>query len=1116
MDIKRFNLKNKILSLIILALVLMLNGLALFGIGTSKLLANSIIEFTDLNNGDFTSTSSSKKPATPNNWNLTDDLPENVKAGVISLNETVFEENKEDYNLDSAPTKYSNITTSDSNILMLNARTGVANIGYKSNTFTFEKGSYYSISVWAYSQTQNNAYGSIALTGNDALTSKVNSVKVATLGTWQEYQFYVKTNSINSLENLTLELWLGDSNGSQSTGATGAIFYDNIQINQLTAETYQRLYQASQDAKSNVIEIDLQSQTEDIINNADFESTTLSGWTAVSNNNSNIDDSNNINGVYAIDDINDKYAKEVLKVNEAPTNGNTYNNKKALLINNSASKESIGYESDAFTLEENSIYKLSVWSKSNIEEGTAQIVLAEQPYKQEDKNYDKFNENLKSFSLNLSSSTNDLTNDWIEYSMFITTRSYTPISNNDYNFSLKLQLWVGTESSPAKGYAFFDNITLTKINSAELAKATSNSTNNTKANFMDLTDGEIVDGGFNQIEIADVSTSYPYAPSKWTLTSTNTDTYNQLNGIINTNSTKFSAFKAQLEADINSSKKSPLANSVINPILNSSYPDNNILMIGNLTDNYQQYESQSISLKADSYYSLSVDVLTYNLNKATAGIRLISDDIVASEILKITTNGNWENYKLLIKTGSTDTTATLQLSLGINQEGSGYAYFDNAVLSTLTEEQYNDGEVTCKEFRKVNLANDDFTNTSYSVNQSTGLYDANGWTFSTIETDYSELNYGIVDTSKTAGYTTPDDASSKNIMMLNIVNSNSYLSYSSKKLYEISQDSYYEISIYVKTNNISHYSEEDGEYGASFLVTGDNKTFNGFKGIDTNGEWKKYSIFVNSSDKTDYTLILALGNSTDFVSGEVQFSTLLVNKIEETAYTEGVKVLEDKNAPDNVMAIGNTDIVTEDDGDDETDDNGFVFDFNLISGLITALAILIALIGFGIRKIHYKKPVKIGKGDYDRTLLLKKVQEHEQKMASHNNKLEELRQQLEQIKQEIIDAKASYKAEVNSIEDSFKQEITTLEQETATDVERQNEIAMLKQQAKDNRQAVKLEKKHAYNEKRKALLEKYNLIEKEIELLYQEELELIKEYKLYKKQVKAKRLEIKEARKNKN
>ena len=1091
------NFKNGIIAIILIAMTLFVSGMILLTKG-NKIFAYYMQDYTGLSNQNFLNASGSDKPQTPTSWNLTKTLPSNVKAGVISLNEKTFLENNENYYyLPSVIPKYSGISSQDSNVLMINARTGKANIGYKSNSFTLNSNAYYKISVYAYSQNDSNAYGTIALSSN-GITNTVNSLNVLTLGSWQEYSIYVKTNETQALNDCTLDLWLGSNSATEQAGATGAVLYDNITITEYAQSSYNA--DLKNNSSSNKLEIDLQNEKLDIITNSDFENNNLTGWSVKTNNGSNPLSENNVNGVYLVNYSEKDYVENILKVDSAPTSGNFINNTKALLINNTKSAESIGYESTPFALDNNSVYKISVYAKSSISEGTAQIVLKENKYKENDSKYDKYNSNLQTFNVNLGTSTNAKTNNWIEYSFYVSTKTFDSIMEDDFKYTFTLGLWVGTESSPAKGYAFFDNISVCKIATSDIP---SSLTNATVCDLVADSTTTIKNGTFNNVTVPSKQDTYPLTPENWTLTSSDDTSYRILNGVINVNEDNFNSFKTTIQNKVNSSKLSSNALNVINPVKSTAKASDNVLMIGNLTPNYQYFESDSFSLSSSSYYELSVDVNTELLNNATAGIQLLNDKNIVAEKVNIATDSNWKTYKFFIKTGSDSTSATLKLSLGKeNATGQGFAFFDNVTLKTINEQEYNTPSTTY-DYKKVNLVNEDFSNISEDKDIK-NRYTPYSWTFSSNITNIDDVKKGVIkDVNKLSDYDLPKDANSNNLLAIESINSDGYFLYKSNKEYTISSNSYYEISIWIKTNSINHEeNEEKGEYGASFFVSNSNNSFNGFKGINTNNEWKKYSIYVNSTDATNYYINLALGNSENNARGNVYYSTLIVNSIDEDTYYENIKPLEEDESIDNIIAIGNTDKADTDTDDSTTDDNndsGFKFDFTLVASIITALAILIALIGVGVRKINFKKPVKVGKKDYDRELLVEKTKQQQEKITVKENELNSLKEQLSSIQDKVNNLKDEYKNNINKLDDNYKQELLNLDINNSEDTDK------LKAECKEKNRLAKQDLLNKYNDERKDLMEQYENIESQIEVLYHEELELIREYKIYSKQAKAKK-----------
>lgn len=1089
------NFKNSIIAILLIAITLVVSGMILITKG-NKLFAYYSENFTGLSNQDFTNTTGSEKPMTPTSWNLTSTLPSNVKAGVISLDTKTFDENNEEnYKLSTMPEKTEYITSADPYVLMINGTSGKTNIGYTSNSFTFNSNAYYKVLVHAYSQANSNAYGTIVL-NSTGLEGKVNSMQVETYGQWKDYEFFIKTNQVKSLNDISLQLWLGSNTATQDAGATGAVLYDNISITEYTQDKYN--LELSQTKQSH-IEIDLQNNNLDIIKNANFEKESLENWTVKANNNSNPEDENNINGLALLQSDDENHIKNTLKVDTAPTTGNFYNNKKALLINNTKSAESIGYESDPFTLDYNSVYKLSVWAKSSISEGTAQLVLKENSYKENDTKYDLYNKNLQTFTLDLGTSTNNKTNNWIEYNFYITTKSYQTILEDDFKNNFTLGLWVGTQDSPAKGYAFFDNITICKITTSDIPSST---TDSKVCSLIPDSTTTIKNGQFNNVEIISTTETYPLSPKNWTLTSSNNDSYHILNGVINTNSNSFNEFKTTIQTKTNNLKLNNNANAVINPKKDNKNTSENVLMLGNLNDNYQYYESESFTLTADKYYELSVDVFTSGINNVAGGLQLIYDNGIVGEKQNISTQNSWENYKMYIKTGSEDSSVSLKLSLGQeNNTCSGFAFFDNVTINEIEETDFTTPSTTST-YKKVNLASEDFTNIADIADEKSGYFTPYNFTFSTNLTNIDDVKKGVItNINANPDKDLPESASSNNILAIESLNSDAYHLYKTNKNYSIDSSSYYEISVWIKTESINHNAnEENAEYGASFFLSNSSDSFKGFKGINTNGEWKKYSIYINSTDATNYNINLALGNENDSVRGNVYFSTLTYTKLENSEdYYEAIKPLEEDDTVDNILAIGNTDKPAEDntDSDNNTSSNEFKFDFTLVASIITAVAILIALIGFGVRKINFKKPVKVGKKDYDREVLNKKIKEQEQKITNNDAKLNDLKSQLDQTETDLTNLKNDYQAKLQEIEDNYKKELANIVDDSN---KQQAEFEVSQKYNKAKQDAEK-----EYNDSKKDLMSKYDITEKEIEMLYQQEMALMRDYKSFKKEAKNKK-----------
>ncbi len=131
----------------------------------------------------------------------------------------------------------------------------------------------------------------------------------------------------------------------------------------------------------------------------------------------------------------------------------------------------------------------------------------------------------------------------------------------------------------------------------------------------------------------------------------------------------------------------------------------------------------------------------------------------------------------------------------------------------------------------------------------------------------------------------------KILMIYNKVATSYYYKSSSTSL---SKDTYYKLTFSVKTVNI--YPETDGKaYGAYVHITGD--AYLDFEAIDTQGDWKEYTVYFRGSNSANKTIYLSLGlgdgNSKigNLTKGWAFFDNVVLEDLTnveegETAYTD--------------------------------------------------------------------------------------------------------------------------------------------------------------------------------------------------------------------------------------
>ncbi len=107
------------------------------------------------------------------------------------------------------------------------------------------------------------------------------------------------------------------------------------------------------------------------------------------------------------------------------------------------------------------------------------------------------------------------------------------------------------------------------------------------------------------------------------------------------------------------------------------------------------FTSSSFTLAKGSYYKLTVDVLTYNIQgDADCGARIYISSATYAEAYGIKTDGAWRTYEFYLESSPTSST-NLSVMLGLGKYSSsfttgkttGYAFFDNVVLKKLTDDE---------------------------------------------------------------------------------------------------------------------------------------------------------------------------------------------------------------------------------------------------------------------------------------------------------------------------------------------------------------------------------------------------------------------------------------------
>lgn len=865
-----------------------------------------------LNNADFNqyTTGENGSPYSLENKNWVVTTSGGVVGGVIDTTSSTFESNNK-FGLASNPNVDESIKDADKYVLMF--RTSTYGVGRAtSETITLTNGSYFDVSIRAKNAENGQGYIVFNLDSTDYSLPVVASE-------WNTYHLLVATDVYNS-SSLNLSLYL-NKNSAESKGAT---FFDHICIDEISEVDF---YSSSSSYYVSKADLTTARAEYSVANftNSDF-SAGMNGWT----NASVVSSGDYAVGVYSLSNINSLIAE---KFNEAASNyadSYRFNNLYSLLLLNkdNVTTKVESSEDNLLTIPQHSYYRLTLIAKTgHLSASNFKATLT------------PTNEDISNLTITQSDMSSSIDNmNGFSTMSFLIKGSYL----KDEALSLSMSL------ESASGYVIIDSIELYPITMSEYTNSTSTS------NKLDLSTDysiEMQNGRFDFSNNDNIEVKYPLLPADWTFGGTTNES-----GIIRINPSKFN-----IDAQNYGNPSNPgLDTATYDSISNSEYYNENVLMLRNRSHEEIYYASTENTLTSKvSTAKFAIDVKT--LDNAIAFVRLVdSDGNIVASIEDINTNNEWKTVSLYVKNGI----SSLSLKMLVGMKGNGtnqYVFYDCAVYKT---EEYVEGEYSVY----VNLLKNGFTSKTSKVVENTStlkIYEINGFSV------YSSVNsadavYGVVDVKENSSLKTYSDAEDGYLLAINNAVDN-YTIISSDYTYSLSGNSYYEISVYVKTDFSSATS--NGEtYGAYIELVGlndngeivlDEENTNKFDNIVTsttdNNGFVKYSLYVLSEKEQKVKILLGLGKEDSLTEGTVYFDDLNVTDITEAEYAE--QQASSTTLVSKVIEVPTTDNNNEDTTTKEKEDSG-VNVFALMSSILLILALIFAIAGVLIRKRNEDKPAK--------------------------------------------------------------------------------------------------------------------------------------------------------------
>lgn len=1029
---KKLNFTKKILLILVLSIsAIFFNSFALTNIYSNAITdyANSNYGSTsiEIKNGKFTNhqTQGEGLPDKVDDWTVADDvIEEKTIKGIINVDRETFSATK--YNgISENPEKPGDRELNDSfdNYILAMASNGLpTRYGFKSSAINLESDKFYAIRIFC--KTMGGARASIYtnLSNNNSDVNENNFVNISTDGRWEDYYFLIATDSFNSFNDFQLELRMG---GYKNTETTGSVYFDQVEI----VEIANRDFTTANTKNFKIKKINLDNDYITGFNNADFEDG-LTGYNVKEDNN----DAKVTVGVYSASAINEMLIKNfnISRDNYANNNTGVDGENKELLIMNvdkTASSVETG-KSNTIKVEQNGFYRLSMLVKTgNISSGGLDVTLtnATTIVNGEDA--------ITKSQTGLTSTSGGAYNGFTRVDFYIRGNAWK-------DCELNLSIALGTEETKISGWAIIDNITLQKISGSEYAKGSDSNQINLSTNITDTT--SILNGSFNFATSTTSNISYPAVPQDWTASNNLLDDQkvNKVtSGIIRVREEYFN--KDSKEYGLYAYENpGPDSSTISNIQLSPSKTYENVLMVRNTLEEdvyYKSTPSTSVTLSANSTSSstiVKISVSVKTLGNSKAFIKVFSSDETIASIDQISAS-EWTNYSIYIKNGMAQKTINLVLGTHAsetknNAKGS-YSFFDHISykssdtdfnLENYLNPQTEKDLLTYKNAIYVDLLENGFYNHSNEL-ISGNVYKQNSMLVYKNDENSAQYN-GIIDTTGNDKLKVRENATDKNILVINNSTPGTQI-LETIDTYDLVQNSYYEFSVWIKTSNLSGLNNKFGAYFELISIDDEgnvienNNNKNKFTNIvvneTENNGWVKYSMYVIADTNQKVKVLLGLGSEENTTAGSVYFDDLRIVEIDETEYTSVKK--------DNTTLVSRVIEAPKENNDNNNSNNNNNNDNNsginiwaLLSSIILVIALILAIIGYAIRRIPKRKIAKIKPGEYEKSPFA--VDENEIKRElklNREQKIADLNKQLETLEQEKTDITKKYEEEANAISD---------------------------------------------------------------------------------------------------
>lgn len=856
-----------------------------------------------------------------------------------------------------------NPESTDTNTLLISKGTneeadGIA-FGYKtSSTIELSENSYYLLRLSVKTiGVGTKATVAISGAGLDAQYKNIN-----TADKWEPVSFYIEVppEGTSNVFKINIELWLGYKDAEVTENSNGAVFFDELTMQQITSYDY--LNQKLKISEGGLVDLTYFADSREVVPTAngiiggDFENDDFTTWAVLNGvvgesfTRSLVDEASEFQtenedspGTYTPADISfiGTYTSSPLSISNQILKMTNFNN------------TAVGFKTNMFVIEQFTSYRVRIFMKSN--NTSAKVSLAIYGYANSGKVTTK---SSSQSGTTPGSSGMTVYNGWKEYCFYI---KGSPLGNRE----AYLQFTIDTAST-----VYFDDILVEKVDAFTYTTANSNSSGTNGSYKMDLSDtvetATVTNGTFN---VTGDTTAYigpkvyesPLYANSWTQTEHKEagETKDVISGIVGGH-TDFNTYTSAKMAPIKT-----LANPNYDTTLGEFTDFRNMLLIHSASPVKYGYASGDISVSSSKYQKISVAVYTTGTTKASIYLYAGSQKTLAFK--EIQTNDTWEIYHFYVKTSTISKTLTLKINLGNEVTASdGTVFFKNIINVASSNNEITElSKKSIAELLAVKSAIADYSVDNFTMHSDKkdddGLYESYSYTTNSGSTGKT----GIIDS--TGSFTdTPfediDDIDSvptdaKNILVLHNGDSNKHTTVQRTYKETLTVATYYKVSFYVRTVDVAN-----GSFYVSF-----NGLSKGFNSINTetaetteNG-YVKYTLLLYTGENSisNFYITFGLGKPATPVKGTVFISEVTITSITESVFKEtkvnltpASSLILDLTPASKLNASKNP----------LTETEKWTIFFVVLSSLLLVGAIIVAMVAVGVKKLPKHRTVIIREG----------------------------------------------------------------------------------------------------------------------------------------------------------